>query len=130
MKKLTIVCNIAVAAFTALVLATDGASRQPAYVFLTVLMFVVPAATALAITRRGAGGPLRRSGIGRAAALANILLLGFTCWAILDQYPHPAEPGFFEYVALVLFTPVLSLVALFGARGGEQGRRFGTTPAR
>lgn len=122
MKTLTIACNIVLAAFTALVLATDGASREPADVLLTVLLFLIPLANVLVITRRGTARPIHGPGIERAAALANILLLGFISWAIVDRYPHPAEPGFFEYVALLLFTPVSSTVVLFRARGGEHGR--------
>ena len=42
----------------------------------------------------------------------NIVLLGFICWAFVDQYPHPQEEGFIAYVLIMVLTPILSIVAL------------------
>jgi hypothetical protein len=47
------------------------------------------------------------------AVICNIVLLGFACWAIMSQYPHPEEEGVVAYTVLVVLTPILSLLALF-----------------
>ena len=133
MKTLAVLCNVLLIIFTCFVLATDGGPKQPAYVLLSVLMFGVPAFTVFTLARRPkreaeAGAPVaagsagtqvqkgptaRPTAIERAAGLCNIFLLGFICWALYDQYPHPAEAGFIPYVALTLLAPVLSIVTLF-----------------
>jgi hypothetical protein len=49
-------------------------------------------------------------------AICNVVLLGFTGWAYVDQYPHPKEDGFVAFIVLMVLTPILSLAAL--VRGG------------
>jgi hypothetical protein len=126
MKTLAILCNSISVFFTCLVLATDGPPTRAAYIILTVLMLLIPVFTVFALARSGGGGvPFPRGGaIVRATAFCNVVLLGLFCLALVRQYPHPAEPGFLEYVVLMMVTPVLSAVVLFRiARGG---RRAGT----
>jgi uncharacterized protein YhhL (DUF1145 family) len=47
---------------------------------------------------------------------ANIVFFGFVCWALVDQYPHPEEDGVLTFTVLIVLTPILSLVVLFGGR--------------
>jgi len=115
MKALAVLCNVVLLAFTCLVLVAEGVSSEAAYIVLTLLLIVVPGLSVVALVRGGGGGTWS---FARVAALCNIVLLGFICWAIVDQYPHPEEPGFLPYLALVVLTPVLSAVAL--AYGGRR----------
>lgn len=45
------------------------------------------------------------------AIICNVVLIGFVCWALVDQYPHPHENGFTAYAVLIVLTPILSVVA-------------------
>jgi len=126
MKTLTILCNIISVLFTCFVLATDGLPTKAAYIVLTVLVVLIPVFTVFALVRSGGGGvpSSRGRAIARAAAICNVVLLGFVCWALVDQYPHPAESGFLEYVVLTMVTPILSAVVLFRiARSGARPAR-------
>jgi hypothetical protein len=126
MKTLAILCNIASVLFTCFVLATDGPPTKAVYIILTVLMLLIPIFTVSALARSGGGGvpSSRGRAIARAAAICNVVLLGCFCVALIAQLPHPADPGFVEYVVLMMVTPLLSAVVLFRiARGG---RRAGT----
>jgi hypothetical protein len=57
------------------------------------------------------------------AIICNIVLLGFVCWALVDQYLHPKEDGVVAFAVLMGSTPILSLVALLrdGSSNGWQG---------
>lgn len=101
------------ACFTGLVVATDGAPTVTWYILLTALMTLVPLFTIFVLLRRGRGdGSPRSRAIERAAAAANLVLLAGFCLAFVDQYPHPQEEGFVEFVAVAVVTPILSLAAL------------------
>ncbi len=112
MKTAAIICNVVMLAFTALVMLTDGPATEPAYVIFGLLLFAVPLLSVAVLLLRRATGP----GLRVAAVAANAVLLGFICWALVDQYPHPSEEGYIPYVVLVTVTPILSIVAL--SRGG------------
>lgn len=43
-------------------------------------------------------------------------MLGWSCWAIVAQYPHPEEDGVIAFTLLVVLTPMITLAALFGTR--------------
>jgi len=118
MKMFTILCNVGLALFTCLVLATDGTPTEPAYIIFMLLLILIPVANGLVVAGWRSAGSGRRRGIERAVVAGNILLLGFAIWAIVDRYPHPAEPGLFEYTALVMLTPVVSVVAILRRRAG------------
>jgi len=45
--------------------------------------------------------------------VCNVLLLALVGWALVDQYPHPSESGFIEYVIALVLGPFVSAVALF-----------------
>ncbi len=110
MKTVALLCNVVLVGFTGLVVATDGAPTAPVYVAFTLLVVLIPLFTifVLAATRsRRAWTP-----VPRITALCNIALVGFAVWAIVDQYPHPAEPGLVPFTALLLLTPILSAFTL------------------
>lgn len=52
------------------------------------------------------------------AIICNIILLGFACWSVIDQYPHPREAGVIEFELVVILTPILSAIVIF-----RNGRR-------
>ena len=118
MKPLVLVCNIASLAFTLLVIAGEGLPTKAIYVAFTLLTIIIPIFTILALAR-----PRILPGSGtttlRLAAISNLVLLGFVCWALVDQYPHPNEPGFVPYAVLMILTPLLSAVVLLRHRPTE-----------
>ena len=113
MRRLAILCNALSCIFTCLVVATDGMSREPAYVVFALLLVIVPVFTAYALASREghANGSARR-----AAVVGNVVLLAGIAGAVVDQYPHPNEPGFIPYMLLMVFTPLLSIVTLVARR--------------
>jgi hypothetical protein len=114
MKTLTVLCNVVLVGFTAFVVATEGPSREPAYNVFALLLVLVPIFTLFALlNRKAAANPA----VAPAAAIANVILLALICWALVNQYPHPKEPGFIPFAVVCLLTPVLSAAVLFlGAR--------------
>jgi hypothetical protein len=115
MKLLTVLCNVVLVGFTALVVAGEGLSRELAYSVFTLLLVLVPIFTIYVVAR---GEAARKPAIARVAAVCNLVLFGMVCWSIVDQYPHPAEPGVIPYVVLAVLTPVLNAVVLLrGNRG-------------
>jgi hypothetical protein len=128
MKTLAIFCNIISILFHGFVLATDGLPTKPAYIILTVLMLLIPMLTVFALVRSGAGSVPSPGGgtMARAMAICNVVLMGFFGLALVDQYPHPAEAGFLEYVVLTMVTPILSAVVLFriARRAGRRGPKM------
>ncbi len=120
MKGPTVLCNLVLVIFTGLVVATDGAPAAPAYIVFTLLLVLIPVFSLSAILRRGL--EMQTMAVARAAVVGNVVLLGFIFWALVDQYPHPQEPGFVPYVVLALATPVLSALVLL-RRPSPGGRR-------
>jgi hypothetical protein len=116
MKTVAVVCNLLSLAFTCAVVATDGVPREVAYIVFTLLLMLVPAVTVFALVSRrdGSAGLVSAASpaVRGVAVVANAIVVGFVCWALVDQHPHPEEGGFVEYVILMLLTPVLSIVAL------------------
>ncbi len=111
MKILTLVCNAVLVAFTLFVVATDGPPTEAAYGVFPLVRVVVPLLTILTLMRSRAG----TASVTRARRLTaggNIAVLALASWALIDQYPHPNEPGFVPYVVLLLATPILSAATL------------------
>ncbi len=46
-------------------------------------------------------------------AVANVVLFGLVCAHLALQYDHPDEPGVLVVAALMILTPLLTLMALF-----------------
>ncbi len=115
MKIVAVVLNVVMFLFTCMVLATDGMSARAIYVAFSLLLLAVPVVNAVVLL--GAAGG---TGIRRAAVVGNVVLVAAVVLAFVDQYPHPEEAGFVEYMIAVLLTPIVSVWALL--RGGR-GRR-------
>jgi cytochrome bd-type quinol oxidase subunit 2 len=109
MKTLTILCNVALAAMSALEVVTEGLPEQPSQWALAVLIVFVPVFTVFVLLRRQDTGGASVPGL---AVLCNLVLLVVTCWAAAAQYPYPEGPGIIPFVALAILTPVLSLATL------------------
>ncbi len=137
MKIVALLCNIGLFLFTCFVVLTEGRPKEAPYIVLTVWLLLTLIFSAVEITRSGARegwlclhgkgdtlegqnkleGRSSRSTVSNIAAIVcNIVLLGFVCWALVDEYPHPREPGFIEFVVLMLLTPILNVVVLFRSR--------------
>jgi hypothetical protein len=50
------------------------------------------------------------------AVFCNFVLVGFSCWAAVAQYPYPEGNGVIPFGLLMVFTPIVSLVVLLGSR--------------
>jgi hypothetical protein len=127
-RALAVLCNVVLAAATCLVLATEGAPKDAIYVVFTLLLMLIPLFTVFVLLRSRAEGtrprPAGKAGsttLGHVAVFANIVLLALICLAIVDQYPHPDEPGFLAFVALTVLTPILSALVLLRRRNGRAG---------
>jgi hypothetical protein len=107
MKTLAVLCNVVLFTFTCVVIVTDGAPTKAVYIVFALVLLMTPAFTVWVLASRAAG-----DGIRRAAAICNVLALAFVCWALVDQYPHPSDPGFNEYVVVLVVTPLVSAVVL------------------
>ncbi len=113
MRITALLCNALLLPFTLLVVVTDGPATELPYIVLVVLLLAVPALSLLALGRsRRAEAPGLRS----ATVLANLALLALAWWAVVEQYPHPRDPGVLPYTVLVLITPVLSAWTVWRAR--------------
>ena len=150
MNFVAVVCNALLFVFTCFVLLTDGFPGQASYIFLTLWALLTLILSAVVISRIGARDgwldprlrnkavreeqkgasqrPVSR-GMQIVSIVANVVLLGFVCWAFVDTYPHPREEGFIAYVVLMVLTPILSLVALFRSGTGWRGAHLRRRPA-
>jgi hypothetical protein len=134
MKIVTIVCNVILSLFTCLVLATDGIPKDFIYIIFSLLLVLVPILSAVVISQSKADNKwpglqekkealteqrntndktAGHSFMRVPAMIGNLVVLGAACLAIADQYPHPEEDGVLLYGALVILTPILSLVVMF-----------------
>ena len=134
MKIVAVICNIVLFAFTCLVLVTDGPPKGASYILFTLWLLLTLILSSVVISRSGArdswlGLQMKRKALEEqekavdlsststvmsvVAIICNIILLGFTCWAFVDQYPHPEEDGVIAFAVLMVLTPILSLVVLF-----------------
>ena len=137
MKIVAVFCNVVLFGFICLVLVVDGPPKGASYLVFTLwslMTLILSAAVVFRMaandgwlgpqrkkeTREGPRQPTGQSSTGIilrvAAIVSNVVLLAFTCWAFVDQYPHPEEDGLIAFTVLVVLTPILSLVVLF--RGG------------
>ncbi len=141
MKVMAVICNVALFGFTCLVTLTDGPATETSYILFSLLLFLIPILNVVVIPGGGAhrgwlglpskeelaeerGKSAEPSSISAAiqivAVICNIVLLGFACWAIIDQYPHPREAGLLEFELLVILTPIVSSVVIL-RKGGKDG---------
>lgn len=126
MKIVAVVCNVVLLAITGLIVMTEGIPRETLYLILTLLPLSVPVLNLVALLRgrttnqkQGSlenplsGGTL----LNRAAVLCNLVLLAFTGWAAVAQYPYREGSGVIPFALLMMFTPIISVAALL--RGGR-----------
>src|SRR5512138_2321199 len=115
MKTVALIFNLVLFGFTCLVMVTDGPPTETAYIVFTLWTLLTLVISPLVIYRSFNRPVTRIVGM-----IFNVVLLGFLCWALADQYPHPNEEGFIPFVALMFLTPVLNLVMLFlGLKAGR-----------
>lgn len=140
MKIAAVICNIVLFLFTCFVLVTDGPPKGASYIVFTLWSQLTRILSAVVISRIGAsdgwlGLRMKRKSseeqkktddlsskitITRVVAIVfNIVSVGFVCWALVDQYPHPEEAGVIEFAVLMVLTPILSLVVLFCDSAGH-----------
>ena len=117
MTQPAVISSILLLAFTVFLILTDGAPTDRIYVLFTALLVLIPVLNVLvlstSVTGRRAGARPPRAGVRAATIIGNVALFGFTCWALVDQYPHPPEPGLVTFILVVLLTPVLAVTALW-----------------
>jgi len=123
-----------------LVLVTDGLPKEAGYILLSLLHLLTPLLTLVVLFRSGTsdgwlGLLLKRKAIEEqvkvdspssmstamsiVAIVWNIALLGFLCWALVSQPPHPEEEGFVAFVVISVLTPILSVVAILGSGASD-----------
>ncbi len=150
MNFVAVVCNALLFLFTGFVLLTDGVPRQASYIVFTLWVLLTLILSAVVISRIGASdgwldlrlrskvvaeeqkGVSRRPvsrGMRIVTIVANGVLFGFICWAVVDTYPHLREEGFIPYVVLMVLTPIFSLAALFRSGTGWRGAHLRRRPA-
>ena len=115
MKIAAIVGNIILVGFTCVVTLTDGPPQGAAYVVLGLLLVLIPVLNVVAISRPSLGALMKIITV-----LSNVVLLGFACWAIIDQHPHPQEAGLLEFELLAVLIPLLSAAAAMRKGGGAR----------
>jgi len=137
MKISAIICNIMLFLFTCFVLVTDGPPTETIYIVITLWTFLTLILNTVVISgiRVGNGWVSLNqkekvlkeqkktnefSSVGTSlrivAIFNNIIFLGIHSWAFVDLYPHPEEDGFIAFVALMVLTPILSLVVLIRSK--------------
>ena len=140
MKIATIICNVVLFLFTCFVLITDGMPGEASYIVFTLLLLLVLILNIVLITgnrinhnvlifNKGNKEPEVQGKVDAPPSIYlfkkiigvifNIVLIGFICRAVIDQYPHPRESGFLIYLILVVFTPILSLITILISRANK-----------
>lgn len=114
MRITAIVGNVLMLALIAFVLVAEGPPKDAVYIPFNVLLVAVPATT-LYVLWRAWPGDAAMGRLRTATGVANIVLLLCEGVAIVDQYPHPKEPGLWLFAAVLIATPVLSAWVLLRA---------------
>ncbi len=128
MRIAAVICNVILFGFTCVVLRVDGLPNTAVYSIYTLWLLLTLLLSA-AVISHGARASESTGATMRTVAIAcNIVLLAFTCWAYVDQYPHPEEEGFLAFTVLMAVTPILSVVTLL--RGGTGHSWIGLHPKR
>ncbi len=126
MKTIAVILNLVLFGITGMIVVTEGIPRQVRYQVLTLVVLLVPLLSALVLfhrqgTRQASGGTDASAGsrlTTGVVVLANLVLLGATCWEAVVQYPYPEGRSVIPFVVLAICVPALSLVALLGGRRG------------
>ncbi len=118
MKAVVLILNLALLGFTVLVTITDGPATTAPYIFFNLWLLLTLVFSPVAVWRTVPSLKV-------AAMACNAILLGFICWALIDQYPHPAEEGLVPFIVMMFLVPVVNLLALML---GLRRRRVNTDP--
>lgn len=113
MRTIAMLCNMALFAFTVLILVVDGPPAGPPFVALMLLALLVPLGSSLVLMRSSRGAVA-----GAVMVIGNLALLVLAVWSIAGRFPRLEEKGTVVYALLLVLTPLLSLVALAKARRG------------
>ncbi|HEX3007529.1 MAG TPA: hypothetical protein VHO90_07930 [Bacteroidales bacterium] len=132
MNFITTLLNLLLFTFTLILIISNGVSGQGAYIMFSMLLLMVPVLNLVLIfphtknrnwfsfhIRRRTNevpndpdnNPMDKFLIAVVITL-NVVLIGFTCWAFVDQYAHPHDGGVMFHTILVLITPMISLVTI------------------
>lgn len=113
MRTIAVLCNMALFAFTALILVVDGLPAGVPFLALMLLALLVPLGSSLVLMRSSRGAVAVA-----VMAIGNLALLFLAVWAIAGRFPRLEEKGTVAYALLLVLTPLLSLIALIKARRG------------
>jgi hypothetical protein len=109
MKIAAITFNVILIVFTSMVLLPPNDIGGLFFLF-TIWSLLTPIFNILSLWRTGTSSIFRViSGI---TIGFNIILLGLTCWILMDRFPGPGRRGAFVYVALIALSAVFSLIAI------------------
>jgi len=117
MRIIAIILNVIMALFTLMVFVTDGFATRPIYILFSILLLLVPLLNITVFAsscKRGDAGQADVSSTRtrNLVIVANVLLIASVIWTLIDQYPHPKEPGYIEYMVALFLTPLFSLVTV------------------
>lgn len=107
MRIAAIICNIVLFGFTGFLIIVEP-PQGAAYVVFSFLLLLVPIISVVVLARFSMNTAMKI-----VAVISNIIALGFTCWANVDQYPHSKEGGVMALTVLIISTQIVSLLALF-----------------
>jgi hypothetical protein len=121
MKIVAIVCNAFLFVITGSIALTEGIPGDFPYLVLTVLPLLVPILNVAEFfggrMTRARQESLRSSLLNRVAVLGNIVLLAFSCWPAIAQYPYREGTSVIPFTLLMVFTPVVSVLVLVRKNG-------------
>jgi hypothetical protein len=135
MRIVAIVCNIVLFVITSMIVLTEGIPGRAPYLILTLLPMLVPLLSLIVLLRGGMTLQERKTRddpssmsalVDRVAVLCNFVLVGFTCWAAVAQYPYAEGNGVIPFALLMVLTPILTLVVLFAGRKRKTQGQEGT----
>ncbi len=127
MRRAAVICNIVLLAFTCLILMSEGIPREVPFLILTLLLLLVPILSLVVFLRGGMthheqsmrdDSSSMSTFINRVAVFCNFVLVGFSSWAAVSQYPYPEGNEVIPFALLMVFTPIIRLVVLF--RSGKR----------
>lgn len=110
-----------------MVIITDGMATELIYVIYSLFLLMIPVLNIWSfITFRKQSewngfskngktliGKLVSSdnGLTKLVIAGNIVMIGFSAWAVYDQYPHPREEGYILYLIFIFLTPIVSIIS-------------------
>lgn len=133
MNLIAAIFNIILFVFTCWQIINNGISSVPIYIILTLFLLLVPLLNLIMILSGAKNSnwysfhinkkdfipksaskdsPYMDTFIKAMVLTFNFVLFGISCWAIIDQYPHPKGDGVVFFTLVVLLTPVISLLAI------------------